>query len=111
MEKISILRVMKKKWTHPRFLHRGPKKAVEQDSDVHFDLTWAKKKKKRVLVQKTAIFPKKMALNEIFWPFFLQKHKVPIVIDIWVNVEQFLIGLWGSKIALKCSKMEKWPKN
>ena len=40
MEKISILRVMKKKkWTHPRFLHRGPKKAVEQDSDVHFDLT------------------------------------------------------------------------
>ena len=29
----------KKKWTHPRFLHRGPKKAVEQDSDVHFDLT------------------------------------------------------------------------
>ena len=45
MEKISILRVMKKKkWTHPRFLHRGPKKAVEQDSDVHFDLTWAKKK-------------------------------------------------------------------
>ena len=29
----------KKKWTHPRFLHREPKKAVEQDSDVHFDLT------------------------------------------------------------------------
>ena len=29
----------KKKWSHPRFLHRGPKKAVEQDSDVHFDLT------------------------------------------------------------------------
>ena len=27
------------KWTHPRFLQRGPKKAVEQDSDVHFDLT------------------------------------------------------------------------
>ena len=92
-------------------MHRGPKKAVEQDSDVHFDLTWAKKKKKRVLVQKTAIFPKKMALNEIFWPFFMQKHKVPIVIDIWVNVEQFLIGLWGSKIALKCSEMKKWPKN
>ena len=35
----KILKKKKKKWTHPRFLHRGPKKAVEQDSDVHFDLT------------------------------------------------------------------------
>ena len=40
LEKISILRVLKKKtWTPPRFLHRGPKKAVEHDSDIHFDLT------------------------------------------------------------------------
>ena len=52
-----------------------------------------------------------MVLHEMFWPFFLQKHKVPIVIDIWVNLEQFWIGLWGSKIALKCWKMKKWPKN
>ena len=29
----------KKTWTPPRFLHRGPKKAVEHDSDIHFDLT------------------------------------------------------------------------
>ena len=35
----SLSKFFKKKWTHPRFLHRGPKKAVEQDSDVHFDLT------------------------------------------------------------------------
>ena len=56
-ENLNFKGYEKKKWTHPRFLHRGPKKAVEQDSDVHFDLTWAKKKKKkRVLVQKTAIF-------------------------------------------------------
>ena len=33
------LKKKKKKWTHPRFLHRRPKKAVEQDSDIHFDLT------------------------------------------------------------------------
>ena len=33
----------KKRWTHHRFLHRGPKKAVEQEYDVHFDQTWAKK--------------------------------------------------------------------
>ena len=33
----------KKIWTPHRFLHRGPKKAVEHDSDIHFDLTWAKK--------------------------------------------------------------------
>ena len=40
LEKISILRVLKKKtWTPPRFLHRGPKKAVEHDSDIHFDPT------------------------------------------------------------------------
>ena len=40
LEKISILRVLKKKrWTHHSFLHRGPKKAVEHDSDIHFDLT------------------------------------------------------------------------
>ena len=38
--KISILKVLKKKrWTHHSFLHRGPKKAVEHDSDIHFDLT------------------------------------------------------------------------
>ena len=29
----------KKRWTPHRFLHRGPKKAVELDSDIHFDLT------------------------------------------------------------------------
>ena len=29
----------KQKWTPHRFLHRGPKKAVEHDSDIHFDLT------------------------------------------------------------------------
>ena len=49
-ENLNFKGYEKKKWTHPRFLHRGPKKAVEQDSDVLFDLTWAKKKKKRVLV-------------------------------------------------------------
>ena len=38
------LKENKKKWTPHRFLHRGPKKAVEHDSDIHFDLTWAKKK-------------------------------------------------------------------
>ena len=93
-------------------MHVGPKKHVEQESDTYFGLSWAKKKKKkRFFVPKTAIFPKKMVSNEIFLSFFLQKHKVPIVIDIWVNLEQFWIGLWGSKIALKCSKVEKWPKN
>ena len=29
----------KKRLTPYRFLHRGPKKAVEYDSDIHFDLT------------------------------------------------------------------------
>ena len=29
----------KKRWIHHSFLHRGPKKAVEHDSDIHFDLT------------------------------------------------------------------------
>ena len=53
---------------------------------------------------------KKRVQNETFWTFFLQKHKVPIAIDTWVNLEQFWIGLWGSKIALKSSKMKKWPK-
>ena len=38
-ENLNFKGYEKKKWTHPRFLHRGPKKAVEQDSDVHFDLT------------------------------------------------------------------------
>ena len=33
------LKENKKKWTPHRFLHRGPKKAVEHDSDIHFDLT------------------------------------------------------------------------
>ena len=33
-----------------------PKKAVEQDSDIHFDLTWAKKNLKHIFVPKTAIF-------------------------------------------------------
>ena len=32
------LKENKKKWTPHRFLHRGPKKAVEHDSDIHFDL-------------------------------------------------------------------------
>ena len=40
MEKISILRVMKKKtWTHHKFLHVGPKKHVEQESDTYFGLS------------------------------------------------------------------------
>ena len=53
LEKISILRVLKKKiWTPPRFLHRGPKKAVEHDSDIHFDLTWAKKIRNGFLCKK-----------------------------------------------------------
>ena len=29
----------KKRWTPHIFLHRGPKKAVEHDSDIHFVLT------------------------------------------------------------------------
>ena len=49
----------KKKWTHPRFLHRRPKKAVEQDSDIHFDLTWAKKIRNGFLCQKQLFFIKK----------------------------------------------------
>ena len=39
LEKISILRVMKKKWTHHKFLHVGPKKHVEQESDTYFGLS------------------------------------------------------------------------
>ena len=39
IEKISILRVMKKKWTHHKFLHVGPKKHVEQESDTYFGLS------------------------------------------------------------------------
>ena len=112
LEKISILRVMKKKtWTHHKFLHVGPKKHVEQESDTYFGLSWAKKKRNGFLCQKQLFFPKKWHKMKHFWVFFLQKHKVPIVIDIWVNLEQFWIGLWGSKIALKCWKMKKWPKN
>ena len=38
-ENLNFKGYEKKKWTHPRFLHRGPKKAVEQDSDVHFGLS------------------------------------------------------------------------
>ena len=34
-----------------------------------------------------------------------------MVIDTWVNLEQFWIGLRGSKIVLKPPKMKKWPKN
>ena len=52
-----------------------------------------------------------MVLNEIFWTFFLQKHKVLIVIDIWVNLEQFLICVRGSKTVFKSPKLKKWPKN
>ena len=53
LEKISILRVLKKKtWTPPRFFHRGPKKGVEHNSDIHFDLTWAKKIRNGFLCKK-----------------------------------------------------------
>ena len=38
-ENLNFKGFEKKKWTPLRFLHRGPKKAVEHDSDVHFDLT------------------------------------------------------------------------
>ena len=50
IEKISILRVIKKKWTHHKFLHVGPKKYVEQESDTYFDLSWAKKKKQETVI-------------------------------------------------------------
>ena len=46
------LKENKKKWTPHRFLHRGPKKAVEHDSDIHFDLTWAKKIRNGFLCKK-----------------------------------------------------------
>ena len=38
-ENLNFKGFEKKTWTPPRFLHRGPKKAVEHDSDIHFDLT------------------------------------------------------------------------
>ena len=37
--RLQKAQVKKKKWTPPRFLYRGPKKAVEQESDIHFVLT------------------------------------------------------------------------
>ena len=77
MEKISILRVMKKKkWTHPRFLHRGPKKAVEQDSDVHFDLTWAKKKE-TVFIAKNGYFSLKNGIKWNVFDFFFTETSSP----------------------------------
>ena len=42
-ENLNFKGFEKKRWTHHSFLHRGPKKAVEHNSDIHFDLTWAKK--------------------------------------------------------------------
>ena len=38
-ENLNFKGFEKKRWTHHSFLHRGPKKAVEHDSDIHFDLT------------------------------------------------------------------------
>ena len=46
-----------------------------------------------------------------FGLFFLRKHKVPIAINTSVNLEQFWIGLRGSRIVLKSPKMKKWQKN
>ena len=77
-KKISILRVMKKKKmdTSQFFMHRGPKKAVEHDSDIHFDLTWAKKKKRNgFLCQKQLFFLKKWDQMKYFGLFFYRNIK------------------------------------
>ena len=52
---------------------------------------------------------KSMVKRLIFLQKFavLQKHKVPIAIDTSVNLERFWMGLPGSKIGLKSSKMKK----
>ena len=75
MEKISILRVMKKKWTHHKFLHVGPKKHVEQESDTYFGLSWAKKKRNGFLCQKQLFFLKKWYQMKYFWVFFYRNIK------------------------------------
>ena len=38
-ENLNFKGFEKKTWTPLRFFHRGPNKAVEHDSDIHFDLT------------------------------------------------------------------------